>query len=108
MIGVAVRARYLLTRALQLAAALGLAACMGAEGDMETGAGPPTWRLGADFGNAVSHNAAQHIIDPMPAYRLKGAPDMDGARAAEAIKRYRRGAVLVPEAVETSDFGETR
>jgi hypothetical protein len=63
---------------------------------------------GVAFGNAVSHNAAQQIIDPDPPTARFGAPDMDGLRAAEAIRRYRSGAVIEPEPVETSTFGALR
>lgn len=64
--------------------------------------------LGQDFGNAVSHNAAQHVLDPAPFSRSVEAPPMDGARAGAAIRRYREGAVIPPEEVETSTFGELR
>ena len=64
--------------------------------------------LGADFGNAVSHNAGQHVIDPRPAQALEGAPDMDGARAAGALERYRGGQATAPKSPETSAFGDTR
>ena len=62
--------------------------------------------LGADFGNAVSHNAAQQIVDPAPAHASADAPPMDGARAAGALQRYRSGAVIVPDTVETTTFGD--
>jgi len=68
----------------------------------------PTDSLGRDFGNAVSHNAAQHIVDPVPANVLAGAPAFDGARAAAAYRRYRTGTVIAPEAVETTNFGTSQ
>ncbi len=74
---------------------------------MESGAPEPsvTGNMGKDFGNAVSHNTAQHIVDPVPANALAGAPALDGARAAAAYRRYRTGTVIAPEAVETTNFG---
>lgn len=81
-----------------------LSACMGLEEEPRADIG----HLGADFGNAVSHNAAQHIIDPAPAHAFAGPPNLDGVRAAEAINRYRSGTVIAPEAMETSGFGERR
>ena len=102
MTGGAGRHRHIRMPAVVVTALLGLGACAGPDG--ETAAQP----LGADFGNAVSHNAEQHIIDPLPANASAGAPDMDGARAAGAVKRYRSGEVAVPEPVETSEFGDTR
>lgn len=59
-------------------------------------------RLGADFGEAVSGNAARQIIDAEPAAARLGAPNMDGRRAAAAIERYATGAVIEPEAVDTT------
>ena len=91
--------------AVVAAALLGLGACAGSEGEPAPGAAQ---HLGADFGNAVSHNAEQHIIDPLPAGAAAGAPDMDGARAAGAVRRYRSGEVTAPDPVETSEFGDTR
>lgn len=64
--------------------------------------------LGKDFGNATAHNAAQHIVDPVPANVLSGAPALDGDRAAAAYRRYRTGTVIVPASVETTDFGTDR
>ena len=78
-------------------ALLGLGACA-APHEGSGGSGPgPREHLGKDFGNAVSHNAEQHIIDPIPAQATAGAPRMDGARAAGAIRRYRSGEVTAPE-----------
>ena len=87
---------------------LGLGACA-APHEGSGGSGPgPREHLGKDFGNAVSHNAEQHIIDPIPAQAAAGAPEMDGARAAGAIRRYRSGEVTAPETLETSEFGDRR
>jgi hypothetical protein len=96
-----------LVRALPASLLLFLSACIGwdAEQDAAANQGP---HLGADFGNAVSHNAAQHIIDHSPPDLDAGPPSMDGVRAAQALDRYRRGAVTPLESVETSTFGEAR
>lgn len=102
------RTRMPLGRAAVLGMALGLAACTAVGEASRTEAPRAPGLLGADFGNAVSHNAAQHIIDPTPKHAQAGPPPLDGARAAEAIKRYRSGAVIAPEAIETSQFGDTR
>ncbi|HEX9789924.1 MAG TPA: hypothetical protein VGA60_04615 [Kiloniellales bacterium] len=59
--------------------------------------------LGADFGNAVSHNAAVQVVDPMPMHVDDAAPVLDGKRAAAAIWRYQNGVVHEPEAESTSD-----
>ena len=85
-------------------ASLAFAAAIGASGCTSPKAPPE----GVAFGNAVSHNAALHIIDPDPPTARAGAPNMDGVRAAEAIRRYRSGAVIKPEPVETSTFGNLR
>jgi hypothetical protein len=84
-----------------------LSGCIGwdAEQDAAAKQGP---HLGADFGNAVSHNAVRHIIDPNPPGSGAGSPSMDGVRAAKAFDRYRQGAVTPLESVETSTFGEAR
>lgn len=87
-----------------IAPLIGLAACAGSDGDgRQTKA-----HLGADFGNAVTHNATQHVIDSAPERARAGAPPMDGARAAQAFTRYREGAVTSLDAVETTDFGDER
>jgi hypothetical protein len=65
-------------------------------------------KLGKDFGNTALHNAAQHIVDPVPPNVMAGAPALDGARAAAAYRRYRTGTVIAPEAVETTNFGTDR
>ncbi len=57
--------------------------------------------LGRDFGNAVSHNMSQHIINPDPVTAGYGAPALDGERAGDVIERYKGGSVLVPEAETT-------
>lgn len=96
-----------IARGLAVGLLLILSGCVGwdAEQDATTEQGP---HLGADFGNAVSHNAVRHIVDPNPPGADAGAPNMDGIRAAQAFDRYRQDAVTPLEAVETSNFGETR
>lgn len=74
----------------------------------ETSRAGATRTLGADFGNAVAHNAAQQIIDPLPRTATTGAPPLDGHRARLALERYERGAVVAPERVETTTFGDDR
>ncbi len=90
-------------RCCVVGALLTLAACAGA-GPERSNTAP----LGADFGNAVSHNAAQHVLDPAPRNLTSEPPPMDGARAGAAIRRYRGGTVVEPEKVDTSAFGELR
>ena len=86
-------------------AILGLASCAELLLENEAQESATASKLGRDFGNAVSHNAAQHIIDPVPPNVLAGAPPFDGARAAAAYRRYRSGTVVAPEPVETTNFG---
>ncbi len=59
--------------------------------------------LGRDFGNATSHNASQHIINPDPVTAGYGAPALDGDRASGVIERYKSGEVLAPEAEATGE-----
>ena len=59
--------------------------------------------LGADFGNAVEHNKAMHIINPSPVYAAPETPDMNGPRAAGAVKRYEEGTVIQPEDIRTTN-----
>ncbi len=48
------------------------------------------------FGNAVEQNKAAHIVNPEPA--AVDVPDLEGARAALAVQRYKRGQVIRPGA----------
>ncbi len=57
--------------------------------------------LGRDFGNATSHNASQHIINPDPVTAGYGAPALDGDRASGVIERYKSGEVIAPEVEDT-------
>ncbi|MGH6948450.1 MAG: hypothetical protein ACREDZ_14050 [Kiloniellales bacterium] len=67
------------------------------------GACEPQQDLHADFGNAVEHNMAIHIIDPTPSYSgPQQIPTLDGPRAAGAQDRYDTGDVIAPERLRTS------
>ena len=56
--------------------------------------------LGPDFGNAVRHNKAAHIINPTPTYdSLFGH---DGPRMALGHDRYRTGTVIQPRTLSTT------
>lgn len=57
--------------------------------------------LGADFGEAMHHNASVQIINPDPAPADKSAPDFDGVRASGAVKRYETGNVTPPSPEKT-------
>ncbi len=48
------------------------------------------------FGDAVEQNKAVHIVNPEPA--AVDVPDLEGARAALALRRYKRGQVIQPGA----------
>jgi len=48
------------------------------------------------FGNAIEQNKAAHIVNPEPA--AVDVPELEGARAALAIQRYKRGQVIQPGA----------
>ncbi len=47
-----------------------------------------------DAGTAVEQNKTAHIVHPEPA--PVDLPELDGARAAIAIDRYKRGQVIRP------------
>ena len=75
------------------AAAVSLAGC-GTE---------PQTRISADFGEAIQHNMAAHIINPAP---VQAAPtDLDGRRARVAVERYLKGQVKEVAAPTTSQVG---
>ena len=59
-------------------------------------------RLGADYGNATSHNLSQHIINPEPVTAGYGAPALHGLRAQGVLDRYTSGSVITPSAESTS------
>ena len=48
------------------------------------------------FGDAIEQNKAAHIVNPEPA--AIDVPDLEGARAALALQRYKRGRVIQPGA----------
>ncbi len=48
------------------------------------------------FGDTIEQNKAVHIVNPEPA--AVDVPDLEGARAALAIQRYKRGQVIPPGA----------
>lgn len=82
-----------------LLAGLSLGACVGRS--------PSVGPLGADFGNATAHNAAVQILDPAPSAAGGGPPALQGARAAEAIRRYLTGTVTEPPRLSaTSGLGD--
>ncbi len=53
--------------------------------------------LGKDFGNAITHNLSQHIINPEPVTAGYGAPALYGARAKGVMERYKSGTVIQPD-----------
>ncbi len=53
--------------------------------------------LGKDFGNATIHNFSQHIVNPEPVTAGYGAPALHGARAKDAMDRYKSGSVIQPD-----------
>ncbi len=48
------------------------------------------------FGDALEQNKAAHIVNPEP--MAIDVPDLEGARAALALRRYKRGQVIQPGA----------
>ena len=56
--------------------------------------------LSPDFGNAVRHNKAAHIINPTPTY--DGLFGHDGSRMALGQDRYRTGTVIQPRTLSTT------
>jgi len=65
----------------------------------------PRMTLSPDFGNAVRHNMAVHIINPPSLGKATTALPMDGVRALGAIDRYQKHEVIEPEEVKTTDQG---
>ena len=58
------------------------------------------------FGEAVKYNAAMQTVNPEPQYDADDAlPGDSGARAADATKRYRSGAVKATQSQGTSAAG---
>ena len=55
------------------------------------------------FGEAVKYNAAMQTVNPEPQYGADDAlPGENGARAADATKRYRSGTVKATESQSAS------
>jgi len=55
------------------------------------------------FGEAVKYNAAIQTINPAPVYAANGAqPGDNGDHGAQAVKRYRTGAVKPLETMGTT------
>ncbi|EKV28661.1 hypothetical protein C882_0873 [Caenispirillum salinarum AK4] len=75
---------------LGLAAAASLGACA------EPGETSP------NFGAAVRHNMAVHIINPAPDYGPGAQPTGSGRRQALATERYATGTVIRPPAPSTT------
>ena len=61
-----------------------------------------TITLGA--GDAVAHNNAVHTIDPWPSWARNDRINMEGNRAALAIKRYQENKSIPPQTLETSSI----
>ena len=61
-----------------------------------------TITLGA--GDAVARNMAIQTIDPWPYWSRNDRINMEGNRAALAIKRYQENKSIPPQTLETSDI----
>lgn len=61
--------------------------------------------LSPDFGNAVRHNMAVHIINPNPAYAPGALPVANGDRTNLAVTRYKTGTTTPLDAAPTSEVG---
>lgn len=59
---------------------------------------------GVSFGEAVKHNMAAHIIDPIPT-DPRVEPQADGQRARLGIRRYRTDEVEPPATATVSGIG---
>jgi len=83
---------------IKLIAALGLTAAIAACA--------PQPDLSPNFGNAVQHNMAVHIINPSPSYsNAQQVPALDGPRSAGAQERYDTGKIIKPERLRTTGDG---
>lgn len=80
------------------AAALTLAACQHAPDGQPYMGGPD------NFGEANRQTLAAQVIDPAPVYNT-GIPLTHGEHAGQAVERYRRDRVKVPDRVKTTDAG---
>jgi hypothetical protein len=82
-------------------AALSVAGC--AEGDLHQYLGhTDTLTVGA--GNAQAANRTIHEVDHWPAASRKTQIDMDGKRAALAVKRYQRNESIEPRGLSKRDI----
>ena len=67
---------------------------------------PVTQSPDPGFGEAMKYNAAIQTIDPAPVYAETDAqPGANGARATEAVERYRTGEVREVETIQTTTGG---
>ena len=55
------------------------------------------------YGDSVKQNAAVMIIDPQPATAANVDLDLDGRKGGLGIERYRKGEVIPPVELRTSD-----
>lgn len=79
--------------------ALCLGGCATQSGDLALSPDP-------NFGEAHRYNAAIQTIDPAPVYTAEDAqPGDHGEHAAEAVERYRKGAVKDVQQVRTTSSG---
>ena len=81
------------SRSIILLAGLALAACT-------TPANTPR----PEFGEAVRHNMAAHIVDPNPPATME-LPPSDGVRRALMIQRYQADEVETPPLPVTTTLG---
>lgn len=62
--------------------------------------------IGQGFGESVRYNMSMQIVDPQP--RSADAPDLLGARAAGAMKRYEEDKVKDLRIEKTSKTGSSK
>lgn len=89
------------TKALRRAAGLG--ALVLASGAL-AGCVIPQTNLSPDFGRALHQDMVAQLADPDAVYRGP-PPPTDGARSALAMRRYREGKVIKPQAATASEIG---
>jgi hypothetical protein len=56
-------------------------------------------------GNASAANRAVHTVDPWPSYSDKTQIDMDGKRAALAMRRYETNTTIKPKGLSADQNG---
>src|SRR5690348_15736610 len=86
-------------RAARIGAALALIASGGA---IVAGCTVSTTHISRDFGSIVKEDAAAQVADPDAHYAGLPAPGANGPRAALAVGRYERNAVIKPSSIQTS------